>query len=82
VIRTEIIRSSDGRRVEVPVGPGATCLATQDLADLTCVRTKVRGGVFASMSMIRRVYELHADAVLADRGEMNDGFVDLTRRTP
>lgn len=82
MIRTEIIRSSTGQRVEVPVGPGATCLAAKDLVDLPSVHARIRAGVLASMSMIRRVYELHADAVLSDRGEMSGGFVDFTRGTP
>ena len=82
VIRTEILRSSTGQRVEVPVGPGATCLAAQDLVDLPCVHARIRAGVLAPMSMIRRVYELHVEAVLSDRGETDGGFIDLSRGTP
>ncbi len=82
MIRTEILRSSTGQRVEVPIGPGATCLAAQDLVDLPCVYTRMRAGMRVRPSTIQRLYELHVDAVLSDRGETDGGFVDLGRGTP
>jgi hypothetical protein len=78
LIRYDSILSTTGQRVEVPVGPGATYLTADDLFALPCVGDRIHAGVRATTEQIRALHALHADAALADRGEMDGRFVDFT----